>query len=247
MAVIKICGLKTEEAAKVAVNSGTNLLGMILVPNRERTIDIDVAKSIAKFVREERLESQSKHKTINSLLKELYSGKYEHVEQFQERAAELLLTNGPFLSGVFRNQNIDDVFKLAREIDLDIIQLHGSEDKLEYGVRNANEDLQFGIIPRFVIPQDIVSMKTIFESKMENGILLPLLDSEAGGEGKKIDWDQVGKLKFGKYILAGGLTPDNVNEALAIDNVIGVDVSGGVETNKVKDHSKIENFLKNAK
>ena len=51
MKVVKICGIKTVEAASVAIDNGANLLGCILVPNRARTIDLEVAKQIARMVK----------------------------------------------------------------------------------------------------------------------------------------------------------------------------------------------------
>lgn len=248
MTVVKICGLKSEEAASTAIKNGANLLGMILVPGRDRTVDKQTALQIVKLAQAEREKQGRKHQTITSLLTSLYSGEYSSVEEYQLRAAELIEENGPFVAGVFRNQSIENVYATAGDIDLDIIQLHGSEDKLEYAKLNISE-LKYAIIPRFVIPKDIPEMKNVFlkHSECHNGILLPLLDSEAGGEGKKIDWSAVGELNFGKYLLAGGLTPDNVVDALNVENVIGVDVSGGVETDGVKDLSKVKQFIVNAK
>ena len=49
------------------------------------------------------------------------------------------------------------------------------------------------------------------------------------------------------YILAGGLTAENVMEAVGLPGVIGVDVSGGVETDGVKDNDKIIKYVQNAK
>lgn len=248
MAVVKICGLKTEEAAETAIQTGANLLGMILVPGRERTIDKTTALKIVKLAGAERARLGRKHQTITSLLKELYTGEYSKVEEFQLKAAELVEQNGPFVTGVFRNQSVEDVYNTASEIGLDIIQLHGSEDKLEYAKPNVS-DLKYALIPRFVLPKDVKEMENVFlqHSDVQDGILLPLLDSEAGGKGEKIDWNEVGELNFGKYLLAGGLTPANVNEALSVNNVIGVDVSGGVETDGVKDLTKVKQFIINAK
>ncbi|CCJ29216.1 unnamed protein product [Pneumocystis jirovecii] len=83
---------------------------------------------------------------------------------------------------------------------------------------------------------------------------IPLFDSEAGGTGELLDWnsisDWVGRQESPEslhFMLAGGLTPENVGDALRLNGVIGVDVSGGVETNGVKDSNKIANFVKNAK
>lgn len=72
MKVVKICGIKTVEAASVAIDNGANLLGCILVPNRARTIDLEVAKQIARMVKRDRTHRQSlrvvpQHNTLNRL------------------------------------------------------------------------------------------------------------------------------------------------------------------------------------
>lgn len=217
MKIVKICGIKTVNAAQVAIDNGANLLGCILVPNRTRTIDHEVAKEISKLVKKERKPIKLTAETPT-----------EHFEQ----VSQWIVENGPFLVGVFRNQPKEEVFRIARELDLDFIQLHGLEDKLLF----VNDE--FGIIPRYVVPDEIQLLKDQGESLMQC-ISLPLLDSEAGGEGKVIDWSYIEKLPT-RAILAGGLTPDNIP---VFDNILGYDVSGGVETNGIKDSSKIINFI----
>jgi phosphoribosylanthranilate isomerase len=70
-----------------------------------------------------------------------------------------------------------------------------------------------------------------------------------GGTGLSFDWQIASKLsKMGfKFVLAGGLTPSNVGEAIKIINPWGVDVSSGVETDGIKDSDKIEAFIRQSK
>lgn len=68
----------------------------------------------------------------------------------------------------------------------------------------------------------------------------------AGGTGEVFNWDFISSITR-KYFLAGGLTPENVKEAIDVLNPYGVDVATGVETDKVKDLEKIKRFIKNAK
>ena len=135
MKVVKICGIKTVEAASVAIDNGANLLGCILVPNRARTIDVEVAKQIARMVKRDR----------NPPPKFAGGTPTQHFEQ----VAQWIIENGPFLVGVFRNQSKEEVFRIAREVGLDFIQLHGLEDKLEFLCT------EFGLIPRYVVPDEL--------------------------------------------------------------------------------------------
>lgn len=249
--LIKICGLKTEEAASTAVETGANLLGIILVPNRKRTIDHEVAKKLSDLVRRKRHEKASKFNTANAIIKHLDTLKFSNADEYFGTFKQLIIENGPFLVGVFRNQEISQVFEIANELNLDFIQLHGDEDKGEfYKYNEVHESLRYGIVSRFVIPKDIELMNEVFGGLIEDnkcttkGYAVPLLDSELGGEGKVIDWGVVNDLKIGKFILAGGLTPDNVHEAFTVNNVIGYDVSGGVEDSAGnKNLKKVEAFI----
>ncbi|KAI5956096.1 TRP1 [Candida margitis] len=240
MQLVKICGVKTLEAAETAILNGTDLVGCILVPNKKRTIDISTAKQIAQFVKRGRPQS------IKQMQAQLRDNrhKFQSPIEYFEFVQKLILDNGPFLVGVFQNQSREDVFKLAREIGLDFIQLHGEETKLDF----VNDD-EFGFILRYVVPQDTEQLREDGEELMKRGVLsLPLLDSAQGGEGKVIDWDYISEnLSFTRALLAGGLNPDNIRDTKKVRNIIGYDVSGGVETDGDKDLTKIIRFIAGGK
>lgn len=251
MKLVKICGVKRYESAKEAIDYGVDLLGMILVPGRSRTIELEEAKRISQLIKHTRQQKQTKFKTIGEILDYIDTLEFESNDDLIETIAKLIQENGPFLVGVFRNQLITNVFKLSQEIDVDIIQLHGNENKLEYCNHNKKHcNRKFGIIPRFIIPGEIALIYTALEEVLiggkyfGNGFLLPLLDSEVGGEGKLLDWSIVNELQQGKFILAGGLTESNLTGLNGYNNLIGFDVSGGVETNGEKDSNKMKNFIK---
>ncbi|SGZ57408.1 CIC11C00000002338 [Sungouiella intermedia] len=247
--LIKICGLRTAEAAEEAVNLGADLLGVIMVPNRKRSVTPEVALEISKIARNKRKQLNRKFQTSKEILEYVQSQKFEHFDEYFKLYRQLVVENGPFLVGVFRNQDIEEVFRLANEYEVDVIQLHGSEDVEEYLERN--EDGNYVIVKRYVIPNNIQAMSDFFHKLTgvpSKGFAFPLLDSEAGGEGKPIDWTLINDLE-GKFILAGGLHPDNLHETLPYSkNVIGFDVSGGVENvDGDKDLNKINLFIVNGK
>lgn len=82
---------------------------------------------------------------------------------------------------------------------------------------------------------------------------LVLLDAhdpvQRGGTGTTIDWPRAAQIaRSRRVILAGGLTPQNVREAIALVKPYAVDVASGVESSPgIKDHSKVEAFIRNAK
>lgn len=202
----KICGLKSLEDAKQAIDNGADFLGIILVPNRARTIDINEAKRIANHL-------------------------------------ATLPQPRPQLVGVFRNQELEDIENLHTEIGLDYIQLHGDEPDLFIETLSSEKP----VIRRLVPGSDNFVENMVRLSKLPN--VLTLIDSENGGDGKLVNWEQLNSVhdQGGEFIIAGGLTPDNVELALQQRGCLGVDVSGGVETNGQKDYAKIASFLSKVK
>lgn len=150
---------------------------------------------------------------------------------------------GPFLVGVFRNQSVQEVQKLRDEYGLDLVQLHGSEKWREYKKELGATPL----IKRFIYPEDCPEVLEL--SNSNDNECLALFDSEAGGTGEKLDWSSISAWSEScgaRFVLAGGLTPENVEVASKLPGVIGVDVSGGVETEGIKDEQKIRNFISRA-
>ncbi|KAJ1665044.1 anthranilate synthase / indole-3-glycerol phosphate synthase [Coemansia sp. RSA 25] len=72
---------------------------------------------------------------------------------------------------------------------------------------------------------------------------------QQGGKGVSFDWNLARQLadKDVPFLMAGGLTPENVAQAVRVGGAWGVDVSSGIETNKTKDAAKIRAFVNNAK
>ena len=141
--------------------------------------------------------------------------------------------------GVFVNAPLKEVQAAARECRLDYVQLHGDESpeyccQVGYPVIKA-----FGITPEFTA--------AAFDGYQSCWALVDSVSAgQRGGTGIAFDWQQTSKLLTAAprpLLLAGGLTPDNVAQAITVIQPDGVDVSGGVETNGVKDIDKIERFI----
>ncbi|EGW34624.1 phosphoribosylanthranilate isomerase [Spathaspora passalidarum NRRL Y-27907] len=241
--LVKICGLRTVEAATTAIDNGADLLGCILVPGRKRTIDFEIAKQISSQVKQAR--SSKKFPTIEDIQTYLTNQFYSSPRAYFELISEVIIDNGPFLVGVFQNQPIDEVVSIATELELDFIQLHGNEDKMAF-FKDERIAGKFGIIPRYVIPTQFPDLAEQGEYLTKEKLFaIPLLDSEAGGEGKIIDWSFINdNLSFTNVLLAGGLTPENLLSTQDVKNVVGYDVSGGVEDAEGnKDLTKIKTFI----
>jgi phosphoribosylanthranilate isomerase len=145
--------------------------------------------------------------------------------------------------GVFVNAPEDFVMRAIGECGLTLLQFHGDEPPefcAQFGLMNMKA---FRI-------RDAESLKPIPDYKTDAYLLDAFSSATLGGTGEKFNWDlAVEARKFGKPIfLAGGLTPENVAEAVKKVEPFGVDVSSGVESSPgKKDHRKMNAFIKAAK
>lgn len=168
---------------------------------------------------------------------------------FPDRAAEIIERLGydVIKVGVFVNASADDVVKTAETAALDMIQLHGDES-------TSFVDILIKKIDRHMIKAFRVSDEFRAEDTLRYPINDVMLDafsrSERGGTGEVFDWDVAMSVRtmVGQLWLAGGLTPENVGDAIRKVGPYAVDVCSGVESAKgIKDSEKVRAFVKNAK
>ena len=159
-----------------------------------------------------------------------------------EQARGIIQVLPPFIAvvGLFVNPQPELVHQALNAMKLDLLQFHGEETPAEcrdYGIPYIKA-------VRMHIDADLSAQAV----KYHDATAL-LLDSYVpdlhGGSGETFDWGRVPR-EFNKpLILAGGLTPDNVAQAVAQVRPYAVDVSGGVEKSKgIKDAGKIAAFIK---
>ena len=137
--------------------------------------------------------------------------------------------------GVFMDQPLEQVSDIVKEVGFNLIQLHGDEDD-EY-IKKLRNLTGKRIIKSFKVKsrEDIVRA----EGSAADMILL----DGGAGDGKTFDWSLIGSSKR-EYILAGGLTPENVGDAVSTLHPFAVDTSSGVETEQFKDEQKIRGFIR---
>lgn len=133
--------------------------------------------------------------------------------------------------GVFVNAAPDQITPACREGIISIIQLHGSEDGCFIErLRNAVPDAEIwkAFQVRTQADLDAAAASTADLVLLDNG----------GGTGARFDWSLIGHFPR-PYLLAGGLTPANIPDAISRFRPYAVDVSSGVETGGVKDEGLI--------
>jgi len=132
--------------------------------------------------------------------------------------------------GVFVNQPEETVISTARFIGLDIIQLHGNEDN-DY-INHLKEKINIPIWKAFKVRTEAALRQALLSSADE------ILLDNGYGTGESFDWSMVKDFNR-SFILAGGLNPENIPDAIETLKPFALDISTGVETQKVKDRDRI--------
>ena len=157
------------------------------------------------------------------------------------RQAQELVTAAPLrFVGVFQNQEIDFIVKIASQLQLYAVQLHGVETKAFittlrqqlpkntqiWKAISVNTEAQSAVN----FTDDLNVDRYIFDSQTAN---------QQGGTGKTFDWSLIPENLKHKIILAGGISPNNVEQAIQ-QNCLGLDLNSGVESSAgVKDQEKV--------
>lgn len=213
---IKICGVRHPETALAAARAGADAIGLVFVAASPRCVSIDQAKQIVRVL-----------------------------PAFVEPV------------GLFVDASVEQIQATANELGLRTVQLHGWE----------SPDMVARLAPMRAI-KAIAFEPTEMSARLDPwraaggslaGLLwdAPKLDNNdtglalpSGGSGSRFDWAALAKLKdkgslesLAPMILAGGLTPDNVGQAISQLAPWGVDVSSGVESSRgEKDDALIAAF-----
>ncbi|KAI4164408.1 MAG: hypothetical protein LQ342_002055 [Letrouitia transgressa] len=234
--LVKICGTRTPEAAKVAIEAGADLIGIILVEGRKRCVSLEVGQAISRVVR----ETAKPRTAVNTRPTKQTS--FRALEYFEHSNSLLRRDDRALLVGVFLNQPLQYVLLQQRLLNLDIVQLHGSEPPEWASL------IPVPVIRRFG-PTDPGLGRRGYHA-------FPLLDAAAGGTGRLLDLTSVHKalrLDDGlRVFLAGGLNSENLhavfeNLSSCRSQITAVDVSTGVEEDGVQSLEKIKKFIIAAK
>ena len=225
---VKICGLRQPEDALAAAAAGADWLGMVFVPERHRRITPAQALEIVEAVRQ--------------------PSRLDATDASSPRPAP---RPTPRMVGLFADQPAAEVNAVIGQCALDAVQLCGQETP-EYAAAMDCAVLKVIHIPAEAGPEAVDAVEGRLRPYRAAGCRLTLdrlVAGVQGGTGEGFDWRLAAGLaqRGHQFLLAGGLTPDNVAAAIAAAQPWGVDVSSGVETAGAKDHAKIRQFIQQAK
>jgi len=244
---VKICGCMRVENALAAAEAGADFVGLVFAESR-RHLEPDEASDIVRALGEplshrELAEPPSLHRAGAP-----EAGAIAVDEWFRRGAAaleRLLERKRPLTVGVFAGQDPETVNAIADECGLDLVQLSGGESWQDC-LLIARQVIRVVHVERGATAADVLG-------RIEAGTAVAcLLDAASegayGGSGRTIDWSLAREVASRlPIVLAGGLTPENVGEAVRTVRPWGVDVSSGVETRGAKDLSKVRAFIQAAK
>jgi len=259
--LVKTCGMTSVSDAEVALQAGSNMLGVIFVPSSPRAASVEQAKAIVATARRygERTEGITFAKELAAMRADRLTSKLWFSRMGDVLKKTTLRT--PLVVGVFQDQSADEINDVVRKTNIDVVQLHGDE--------------QASLIDQIIVPcikvlhispsssstssssssGDIANALMGQVNQFSGKVLALLLDSrlpgsKGGGTGSTFDWQIASNLQGVPVLLAGGLSADNVAQAVVQQGVLGVDVSSGVEVAKqpgVKDLALLKAFISNAK
>lgn len=157
-----------------------------------------------------------------------------------ERAAEIIYQLPPFVAavGIFVNETEGRVREVQKLTGISVLQFHGDETP-EFCQR-----FEVRVIKAFQVKGE-ESLHAILHYNVSAVLLDAYAKGLKGGTGRRFDWGLARHAAaLRRVILAGGLTTDNVAEAVKLVRPYGVDVAGGVEREKgIKDHQKMKKFV----
>ncbi len=224
---IKICGVKRIEDAQAVSESGADAIGFNFYPPSPRFVELENATALCRFIAESNQQLKIKVQKV----------------------------------GVFVNASVSEMVETARACRLDGIQLHGDETAtIVAELKSSLAKLSRAcFVARAIranpntanLNKDGIAIE--IDAWTQAGADMLLLDAavpgEFGGTGHVLDWHSVADLETNiPLTLAGGLTPENVGEAISISKVQSVDVASGVEAGPgIKSREKILKFVSEAK
>lgn len=157
-------------------------------------------------------------------------------------AVDIVRVVPPFVTvvGLFVDAEVEYVAEVLRAVPLDVLQFHGSESPQYCGAFGRR-------FVKAVAMRDDVDLNQ--QTRRYHDASALLLDTHsdrlAGGTGQTFDWSRALHVRDMPVILAGGLSPDNVVEAVRVVRPYAVDVNSGVESAKgVKDHKRMEAVIR---
>ena len=140
--------------------------------------------------------------------------------------------------GVFVNETVENLLKIAEEVKLDVIQLHGDEDESFIQILKEQSNVE---VWKAVQVRSAADAEKWIDSSADMLLFDAYHKDERGGTGEVFDWSSLDEFER-PFMLAGGIDSTNVARAIRTVRPYGIDISSGIETEGVKDNEKMKAF-----
>ena len=209
---VKMCGISKVETIPAVVEAKPDYMGLVFAPSK-RQVTVDQAKTLV-----EELHKQ-------------YTKRYNS-------GAEQSTNDEIKTVGVFVNETLDNLITIAKEVNLDAVQLHGDED--EAFIQSLKERTNVEVWKAVQI-RSAADAEAWIDSSADMLLFDAYHKDERGGTGEVFDWSCLDEFER-PFMLAGGIDSTNVARAIRTVRPYGIDISSGIETDGVKDDEKIKAF-----
>ena len=221
MPKVKMCGISKVETIPAIVDAKPDYMGLVFAPSK-RQVTVEQAKTL-----------------VEELYKQNVVGNNSEVEQ-TEPVTSLDTASSETIKtvGVFVNETVENLLKIAEEVKLDVIQLHGDEDESFIQILKEQSNVE---VWKAVQVRSATDTEKWIDSSADMLLFDAYHKDERGGTGEVFDWSSLDEFER-PFMLAGGIDSTNVARAIRTVRPYGIDISSGIETEGVKDNEKMKAF-----
>ena len=234
---IKMCGISKVETIPAIVDAKPDYMGLVFAPSK-RQITVEQAKTLVDELHKQ-YETTYGEATVQM---NTDTAQDSQDSQDSQNSQEFVQGNSNFEKiktvGVFVNETVENLLKIAEEVKLDVIQLHGDED--ETFIQSLKECTNVEVWKAVQVRSAADAEKWI-DSSADMLLFDAYHKDERGGTGEVFDWSSLDEFER-PFMLAGGMDSTNVARAIRTVRPYGIDISSGIETEGVKDDEKIKAF-----
>jgi phosphoribosylanthranilate isomerase len=235
---VKICGNRTPADVLAAAEAGADFVGMVFAESRrkvDRSEAYDMVRALGRPLAEHEFLMPP---PAQPQVREEPGEWFRHGSRVLEAYLD---AKRPLTVGVFADQSFEEINEIVEECGIDLVQLSGDEP-WDQCLMIARQTIQVVHVSPLDSPSDPMSL-------VEPGFAIALLLDSAhgpyrGGSGQTFDWEVARQVSSRMpMLLAGGLTPENVGEAVRTVRPWAVDVSSGTEIDGKKDYDRVRAFI----
>ena len=218
---VKMCGISNVETIPAIIDAKPDYMGLVFAPSK-RQVTVEQAKTL-----------------VEELYKQNVVGNNSEVEQ-TEPVTSLDTASSETIKtvGVFVNETVENLLKIAEEVKLDVIQLHGDEDESFIQILKEQSNVE---VWKAVQVRSAADAEKWIDSSADMLLFDAYHKDERGGTGEVFDWSSLDEFDR-PFMLAGGIDSTNVARAIRTVRPYGIDISSGIETEGMKDNEKIKAF-----